>query len=157
MVHHDGEKMSKSLGNLVMARDLLEVFSPDALRLYLGSHHYRQIWSYSEAELKQAEQLAQKLRTAVTVTGGQGASLDPTPAKTDFDEALANDLDTPTAVATLERLADEVLAVDRQGQELKTAQQVLRDMGYVFGLRLDATQPETRVVAGWNEHLKRFT
>jgi L-cysteine:1D-myo-inositol 2-amino-2-deoxy-alpha-D-glucopyranoside ligase len=157
MVHHDGEKMSKSLGNLVMARDLLEVFSPDALRLYLGSHHYRKIWSYSEAELKQAEQLAQKLRTAVTVTGGQGASLNPTPAKTDFDEALANDLDTPTAVATLERLADEVLAADRQGQELKAAQQVLRDMGYVFGLRLDATQPETRVMAGWNEHLKRFT
>jgi L-cysteine:1D-myo-inositol 2-amino-2-deoxy-alpha-D-glucopyranoside ligase len=157
MVYHEGEKMSKSLGNLVMARDLLETYSPDALRLYLGSHHYRQVWSHSDAELEQAEQLAQKLRTAVTITGGQGASLDPTPAKTNFEEALANDLDTSTALATLERLADEVLAADRQGQEVKTAQQVLRDMGYVFGLRLDASEPETRVTAGWNEHLKRFT
>ena len=41
MVEHEGAKMSKSLGNLVMVRDLLKHWSPDALRLYLGRHHYR--------------------------------------------------------------------------------------------------------------------
>jgi cysteinyl-tRNA synthetase len=42
MVYHEGEKMSKSLGNLVMVRDLLESWSADSLRLYLGRHHYRE-------------------------------------------------------------------------------------------------------------------
>jgi L-cysteine:1D-myo-inositol 2-amino-2-deoxy-alpha-D-glucopyranoside ligase len=46
MVHHEGQKMSKSLGNLVMIRDLLSGWSADALRLYMGSHHYRQVWSH---------------------------------------------------------------------------------------------------------------
>ncbi|MDQ3881249.1 MAG: cysteine--tRNA ligase, partial [Chloroflexota bacterium] len=41
MVHHEGEKMSKSLGNLVLVRDLLVDYPGDAIRLYLLSHHYR--------------------------------------------------------------------------------------------------------------------
>ena len=42
MVYHEGEKMSKSLGNLVWVRELLKTYSPDALRLYLARHHYRE-------------------------------------------------------------------------------------------------------------------
>jgi L-cysteine:1D-myo-inositol 2-amino-2-deoxy-alpha-D-glucopyranoside ligase len=155
MVYHDGEKMSKSLGNLVMARDLQKTWSPDALRLYLGGHHYRQIWSHSNVELEQAGQLAKKLRAALTASNGQGPSLDPIAAQTAFDEAMANDLDTPTALTILERLADDILAAN--GQNLDNARQTLRHMGHIFGLRLDATKPETRVMTGWNEHLKRFT
>ena len=52
MVRHEGEKMSKSLGNLVMVSDLLKTCSPDALRLYLADHHYREPWSYDEGELE---------------------------------------------------------------------------------------------------------
>ncbi|MGD2178151.1 MAG: cysteine--tRNA ligase, partial [Anaerolineae bacterium] len=44
MVRHGGEKMSKSLGNLVMVNDLLQDWSPNALRVYLACHHYRQPW-----------------------------------------------------------------------------------------------------------------
>ena len=54
MVHHEGEKMSKSLGNLVMARDLLQSWSPDALRLYMGSYHYREVWGHDPARLEWA-------------------------------------------------------------------------------------------------------
>ena len=42
MVEHEGAKMSKSLGNLVMVSDLLRRWPADTLRLYLGKHHYRQ-------------------------------------------------------------------------------------------------------------------
>jgi L-cysteine:1D-myo-inositol 2-amino-2-deoxy-alpha-D-glucopyranoside ligase len=156
MVHHDGEKMSKSLGNLVMARDLLKIWSPDALRLYLGSYHYRQIWSHDDEALAQAGQLVDKLLTAVTAAGGQNKVLDPTPALTAFNKALANDLDTPTATTVLVQLADDILAAQDAGQDVKTAQQALRQMGRVFGLRLDNPNPETRVIDGWNEHLQRF-
>ncbi len=156
MVHHEGEKMSKSLGNLVMARDLLQTWSPDALRLYLGSHHYRQVWSHDEDELAQAGQLANKLLSAVIAAGGQDDMLDPTPAFTAFNEALTNDLDTPTATTMLAQLANDILAARDAGRDVQSAQQALRQMGYVFGLRLDAAGPETRVIDGWNEHLRRF-
>ncbi len=80
MVRHEGEKMSKSLGNLVMVRDLLRDWSPDALRLYLASHHYRQEWSYSAADLGEAGRLVEGLRAAAGATSGRGAALDPGPA-----------------------------------------------------------------------------
>jgi L-cysteine:1D-myo-inositol 2-amino-2-deoxy-alpha-D-glucopyranoside ligase len=64
MVEHEGQKMSKSLGNLVMIRDLLGQWSPDALRLYLADHHYRSSWSYSEADLKVAQARADRLKAA---------------------------------------------------------------------------------------------
>lgn len=58
MVEHEGEKMSKSLGNLVMARDLLQDYTADALRLYMASHHYRHPWHYDAGELRVAQSLA---------------------------------------------------------------------------------------------------
>lgn len=157
MVHHEGEKMSKSLGNLVMARDLLKSWSADALRLYLNRVHYRQIWSYDQAELEQAAALAQKLTEAVTATGGTGATLDSAPAQTAFTEALARDLDTPAAQRVLAQLADEILTAAPAGPDLGPAQAALRQMSAVFGLRLDAAGPEARVIEGWNNHIRRFT
>ena len=65
MVGYQGEKMSKSLGNLVMVDKLMDTYSPDALRLYLGSHHYREAWSYDETELKKFQELANSLSQAV--------------------------------------------------------------------------------------------
>ena len=64
MVEHEGQKMSKSLGNLVMVRDLLKQWSPDALRLYLADHHYRSSWSYGEADLRAAQARADRLTAA---------------------------------------------------------------------------------------------
>jgi L-cysteine:1D-myo-inositol 2-amino-2-deoxy-alpha-D-glucopyranoside ligase len=157
MVHHDGEKMSKSLGNLVMARDLLKEWSPDAIRLYLARHHYRQPWSYDEAELAQAGQLARKLTEAATAVGGQDSPLDPSSVKKSFDEAMDNDLNTPQALASLGQLAERTIAAAGEGGDVQEAQQALRRMGQVFGLRLNRPESEARVLSGWNEHLARFT
>jgi L-cysteine:1D-myo-inositol 2-amino-2-deoxy-alpha-D-glucopyranoside ligase len=156
MVYHDGEKMSKSLGNLVMVRDLLQDWWPDALRLYLANHHYRQSWSYSEADLRQAGELARKLKTAVSAVGGPGSILNIDSVQHTFVEAMDQDLDTVAALSALERLADDVLAAARAGQNVQPAQEAIRRLGQVFGLRLDAAAPEPRVVAGWSKHLTRF-
>jgi L-cysteine:1D-myo-inositol 2-amino-2-deoxy-alpha-D-glucopyranoside ligase len=156
MVRHEGEKMSKSLGNLVMVRDLLETWSPDAVRLYLAGHHCRAPWSHSDEELERAEQLARKLCAAVTAVGGAGAPLASSGARMAFTEAMDDDLNTPAALATLERLADETLESAEADQDVAAAQEALRALGRVFGLRLDAKEPEARVVAGWDRHLKRF-
>jgi L-cysteine:1D-myo-inositol 2-amino-2-deoxy-alpha-D-glucopyranoside ligase len=156
MVHHEGEKMSKSLGNLVMVRDLLETWSPDAIRLYLAGHHYREVWSHDDEELAAAERLAQKLREAVTVDGGAGSPMDPSGARAAFIEAMDDDLNTPAALATLQKLADEVLQAAAAGRDVTAAQETLREMGQVFGLQMDVGGPEVRVLEGWGRHLEGF-
>jgi L-cysteine:1D-myo-inositol 2-amino-2-deoxy-alpha-D-glucopyranoside ligase len=157
MVYHEGEKMSKSLGNLVMVRDLLQTWSPDSLRLYMASHHYRKAWSHSVDELVQGQELAQVLREAVLAMGGDGEALDPSGALSAFTNVMDCDLDTPAATAVQRELAEETLAGAAAGQGVLAAQQALRRMGAVFGLRLDHEGPEPRVVEGWTAHLERFT
>jgi len=156
MVRHEGEKMSKSLGNLVMVRDLLETWSPDAIRLYMASHHYREPWSHNDKELGAAEELACKLQRAVTAKGGEEGFLDSCAARAAFVKAMEDDLNTPAALGALERLADETLRAAETGQDVQAAQEALREMGSVFGLRLDAAGPEERVITGWGRHLGRF-
>jgi L-cysteine:1D-myo-inositol 2-amino-2-deoxy-alpha-D-glucopyranoside ligase len=156
MVRHEGEKMSKSLSNLVMVRDLLESWSPDALRIYLAQHHYREAWEHNLDALRRAERLAQKLREAASADRGSGKSLDPSSARAAFVEAMDDDLDTPSALDHLERLAEETLDTAHAGRDMQQAQEVLRSMGRVFGLRLDAEGPEERVTAEWNRYLENF-
>jgi L-cysteine:1D-myo-inositol 2-amino-2-deoxy-alpha-D-glucopyranoside ligase len=156
MVYYDGAKMSKSLGNLVMVRDLLKTFSPDALRLYLGGHHYRQSWSHDEGELTKAEQIAQTLREAETAGGGAGKPLDASSAWGAFSAALDNDLDTPEAQQVLYSLAQKILEAASLGRRVVEAQDGLRKMGQVFGLRMEEKGAEARVIENWNKILNRF-
>ena len=148
--------MSKSLGNLVMVRDLLKHCSADALRLYLAGHHYRRAWAHDPDELARADRLVDRLRAAVTVPGHRGDALDPARAQADFTAAMNDDLDTPSAVARLERLADDILAAAGAARDVGPAQAVLRRLAQVFGLRLDAPGVEDRVVKGWSAHLERI-
>ncbi|HSM54636.1 MAG TPA: cysteine--tRNA ligase [Candidatus Sulfomarinibacteraceae bacterium] len=157
MVRHEGEKMSKSLGNLIMVRDLLdEGWSPDALRLYMHQFHYRQAWEFDESRLEWAEDTARLLRSAVTAAGGKGKPDSIRGPVNTFKTAMEDDLDTPTAIAGLEQFAHEILAAAERGARIKDAQQALRRMGKVLGLCLDNDPPEERVVAGWSEILKEF-
>ena len=156
MVRHEGEKMSKSLGNLVMVRDLLQTWSPDGLRLYMAAHHYREAWSHDERELAEGEQVARALCQAATVAGGPGEPLSGLAALPEFDQAMDHDLDTLAAEKVMAGLANEIVRGAQAGRNVAPAQDALRRMARVFGLRLDAPGPEPRVVAGWAEHLKRF-
>jgi cysteinyl-tRNA synthetase len=74
-----------------------------------------------------------------------------------FIQAMENDLDTPAALVVLDQMVDSILAGAEAGQDVSEAQEILRDLSYVFGLRLDAEEPEVRVLEGWGRHLERFT
>jgi len=150
MVGYQGEKMSKSLGNLVMVADLLHTYSPDALRLYLGSHHYREAWSYDEKDLQKSQELADRLRQAVWVESGENVSFSPAEYVSEFSESMENDLGTPGAVHALEGLAQGILDAVKGQRDVKEAQEMLRKYGLVLGLTLGSATPEERVVKGWN-------
>jgi L-cysteine:1D-myo-inositol 2-amino-2-deoxy-alpha-D-glucopyranoside ligase len=100
MVALDGVKMSKSLGNLVFVRDLLDRFEGAAIRAYLLTHHYRRSWSYSNDELQAA---CDRLKVWRAVGTGGGRDED---AERAVVAALDDDLDTPRALAVLDRLAE---------------------------------------------------
>ncbi len=158
MLHYQGEKMSKSLGNLIMVRDLLETgWTPDAIRLCLAGHHYREEWDYKEADLLQADELRQKFIEAATAPDGTGPEVDCHNSTEMFRKAMEEDLNTPEAIAVLEKLADSILDKDQSSNNIQQAKQVLRDRCSILGLRLDSPEPEERVVAGWQRHRKRFT
>ncbi len=156
MLRHQGEKMSKSVGNLVMARDLLDDHTPDALRLYLVGHHYRESWEHNPNELEEAQVLADRLRRAVEVEGPTGAAveLDPREYEDRYWKALSDDLDSPVALDILEGLAETILqaAVGSGGPDLSAAQAALGRMGGVLGLRLNRSAPDIEVLEGWERH-----
>ena len=149
MVGYQGEKMSKSLGNLVMVSDLLKTYAPDALRLYLGAHPYREAWSYEEKDLQKSQALAERLRLSVQAEGGQGGALDAAEFAREFSAAMEDDLGTPGALRALEGLAVEILEAAKDRRDVREAQAALRKYGRVFGLRLGEDAPEERVVQGW--------
>ncbi len=155
MVFHDGDKMSKSLGNLVWVRELLESYSSNAIRLYLGKHHYRKEWSFSEEELEIAAEEAKLVRESIEVDGGDGKSLDASLAKKNFEGAMENDLDTPRAVGAMIALAREIRDSSEGGRNVNEAQKALLNMSRIFGLRFDGG-PEDRVVEGWQKHERNF-
>jgi L-cysteine:1D-myo-inositol 2-amino-2-deoxy-alpha-D-glucopyranoside ligase len=156
MVEYEGAKMSKSLGNLVMVRDLLGKYSPDALRLYLGGHHYRDNWSFSERELRDAQNRAGRIVRAFDSPSGKGHPLDAAGAWASFVLAMDDDLDTPAASQVLEDLAEQIQDAAGQGRDVSAAREALSQMGHVFGLRLYRQAPDEEVIDGWNRHLERF-
>ncbi|MFP4514144.1 MAG: cysteine--tRNA ligase [Acidimicrobiales bacterium] len=92
MVHKDGEKMSKSLGNLVFVNELRAEWDPRVIRLALVANHYRDPWEWTDDLLPAAQA---RLERWMAVGEGDGA-LDEVRA------ALDDDLDTPSAVAAID-------------------------------------------------------
>lgn len=126
MVSLDGTKMSKSLGNLVFVRDLLERFEGGAVRRHLLEHHYRQPWEFSDDALTDAAAAYKRWGGAAGTEGERPDLVDA------FHAALQDDLDTPTAI----RVLDEA-ATDGAGR-------TLRDLGGILGFAL----PDGSAAAG---------
>ncbi len=95
MVRLGGEKMSKSLGNLVFVGELLKAHEPAALRLALLAHHYRSSWDWEPGCLVEAEARLDRWRTA-----GRGEG-----ALEEVRARLDDDLDTPGALAAIDEAA----------------------------------------------------
>jgi L-cysteine:1D-myo-inositol 2-amino-2-deoxy-alpha-D-glucopyranoside ligase len=105
MVALDGEKMSKSLGNLVFVGDLLKEWEPAAVRLALLGNHYRTDWEWTDAEMPAATGRLEAWRRSAGGNGDDGSNAGDTALEL-VRAALDDDLDTPGALAALDREAD---------------------------------------------------
>jgi L-cysteine:1D-myo-inositol 2-amino-2-deoxy-alpha-D-glucopyranoside ligase len=135
MVRYGGEKMSKSLGNMVFARDVLRQHSSDALRLYLHSNHYREEFEYQDDGPAQYEQLAADLKKASRIASDDAGDLDLQELSDEFFGALKDDLNTPAALIVLGRMASEVIEAAVAGHSVGKAQEQLRTAASMFGLQ----------------------
>ena len=100
MVSHGGEKMSKSLGNLVFPALLMREHEPAAVRLAMLAHHWRSAWTFDPEDLKVADERLDAWRRAATRLQGSTGRL-----PEEVEAALAADLDTPAALAATDELA----------------------------------------------------
>jgi cysteinyl-tRNA synthetase len=110
---------------MVFVRDLIDGSSPDALRLHLLSHHYREPWDQPMDAGVPTVEFAAKLARSLADAGDPGdAELER--YRGAFLDALANDLDAPGAIAEIERLS---------GSEDPAARRVAKALGKrVLGL-----------------------
>jgi cysteinyl-tRNA synthetase len=130
MVHQDGEKMSKSLGNLTLVSDLLKDYSANAIRVTLLNHHYRYPWECFPEDLEVATEtvgLFEQVRTLV------GERVDGTDSLLHdrFVAAMDNDLNTPQALFLLRQAAETVVV----NHDINTGAEILR-LARVLGLRV---------------------
>ncbi|MEO3791925.1 cysteine--1-D-myo-inosityl 2-amino-2-deoxy-alpha-D-glucopyranoside ligase [Nonomuraea sp. B10E15] len=106
MVALDGEKMSKSKGNLVFVSKLREQHDPMAIRLVLLAHHYRADWEYVPELMAEAERRLELWRRATALPSGPRAE----ELLATVRERLADDLDAPGALAAVDAWASGALA-----------------------------------------------
>ncbi len=109
----DGEKMSKSLGNFLLVHDLIKDHKGEVLRLALLSAHYRQPLDWSAQVLHQSQVLLDKLYTKLLELKDVQADIGEIPMS--IMTALCDDLNTPLAIAELNKMLKE-----KEGVELKS-------------------------------------
>ena len=146
MLRMDGEKMSKSLGNMVFVHDLVHQYRPEALRLFLSSVRYRDVLEWDPAKVAACEQVVTLLQTAAGMTHPvhdvahpyqtSGEPMDPEPFRRRFVSALEDDLNTPAAIATLQELAEAIVAGRAASRPVSCARRQLRELAGILGIAL---------------------
>jgi cysteinyl-tRNA synthetase len=130
MIQFTGEKMAKSVGNIAPLHDVVERYGSEAVVMYLLSGHYRQPLAFSADELEEADRRVLRIRDAMgRLEQGRASPPDMAHHKDAFFDALANDFNTPIALA---ELFEWVREANRRGQGVGDAD--LREMLDVLGL-----------------------
>ncbi|MGH3488576.1 MAG: cysteine--1-D-myo-inosityl 2-amino-2-deoxy-alpha-D-glucopyranoside ligase [Actinopolymorphaceae bacterium] len=131
MVALDGEKMSKSKGNLVFSSRLrADGVDPMAIRLTVLSHHYRDDWEWTPEGLGAAERRLDRWRSAVNRPSGVDAGK----VVDGLRDALAADLDAPAALAVIDAWSDATLAAS--GTDAAAPDLVRLAVDALLGVRL---------------------
>jgi cysteinyl-tRNA synthetase len=123
------EKMSKSLGNFFLIRDVLKSFDPEVIRFFMLKAHYRSPINYSDIQLEEARSGLVRLYTALAqVPGAHIEILDSNnPWAKRFADSMNDDFNTPEAIAVLFDLASEMNRA--QGQEKQSLANTLKSLG----------------------------
>jgi cysteinyl-tRNA synthetase len=163
MLQLSGEKMSKSLGNLITIDEFLKTHSADALRMLIFAGHYRKPVAFTAESINGAERSLARLRSGLRPTKGDkttGAEADVVrqaaeDARSAFIAAMDADFNTSSALASLFELARAINTARDAGVGgpfYEAAQSTLRELADVLGLTL----AEPTIEAGSDMAAKPF-
>lgn len=150
MLVFSGEKMSKSLGNVVTIDEFLEKYPADVLRYTVLNSGYRNPLTFNEEVLEQSSKALERLRSGLKPALPGAKGLDESAARAlveagaaarkGFEEAMDDDFNTSGALAALFELVrtiNQARADGASGEQLEKAQSVLRELTGVLGLKLE--------------------
>ncbi|MCB0119423.1 MAG: cysteine--tRNA ligase, partial [Anaerolineales bacterium] len=150
MLQLGGEKMSKSLGNIISIKEFLAQRSSDVMRMLVLNGTYRAPLMFNDDTLDAAERNVERLKSTLKpaspsasgLDAGNASTLDMAveSAKTNFTEAMDNDFNTAGAIAVLFELSKAVNTARDNGAnagQLQPAQDVFKQLAGVLGLTLE--------------------
>jgi cysteinyl-tRNA synthetase len=156
MVQLKGEKMSKSLGNLVSISDFLAEHPADVMRLMVLSSNYRSPLTFTDEVVEANERALERLLSALrpAMPGASGAdesallnlSKQTETTKAGFMEAMDEDFNTAGALGQLfdlVRAINQARAENATDEQLKPAQAALKDLSSILGLMLESQAQAT--------------
>jgi cysteinyl-tRNA synthetase len=148
MLQLGGDKMSKSIGNVIRIKDLIDSKQTQAFRLMVLQSHYRAPLTFSEESLDAAAKGLERLITAArpsTQANQNGSGVELTAAakhaSDQFHAAMNDDFNSPAAVAALFDLARSINRAKDAGSsadQLEIGQSMLLQLGHVLGLELES-------------------
>ena len=128
----NGEKMSKSLGNFAMLKDLYNSYHPEVIRYYLISSHYRSSLNFDNESLDQARSALTRLYQALLLAPSEETDLHDE-SISEFIKSMNDDLNTPEALSTLFGLA-KLINNSQNIQEQSMYSSTMKELGQVLGL-----------------------
>ncbi|WP_028844245.1 cysteine--tRNA ligase [Thermodesulfovibrio thiophilus] len=143
------EKMSKSIGNVLNIRDLLDKYEPEALRLFLLSSHYRSPIEFSDEYIKEAEVSVDRIYSSIMRIEDFIKYPDSSASKThpiientksEFIKAMDDDFNTARALGVIFEFVKELNRImdKKPSQEetvlLQDAKKIIRELGKVLNL-----------------------
>jgi cysteinyl-tRNA synthetase len=153
MLQLGGEKMSKSLGNIVSIKEFLSKREADVMRMLVLNGTYRAPLLFNDDTLDAAQKNVERLKSALRPASPSASGLSPESvsaiastaetAKTNFIEAMDSDFNTAGAIAALFELSKIINNARDSGatdEQLKSVQGIFRELAGVLGLKLEEKQ-----------------
>ncbi|MBR9679344.1 MAG: cysteine--tRNA ligase [Nanoarchaeota archaeon] len=167
----NGEKMSKSTGNMLLIRDALKMYDWEALRLTLVSSHYRKQIDFNKSNVRNSEALLLRVyrvfERVQESTGGKSESLNKwiREYRVSFEKAMDDDLNTPKAVdVTMLFLKKVSQSLGNKKSILEKSVETVKELLRVLGLRLDkeivigvTSGSSVKVTLSWKELVKKVS
>ena len=136
MVLYQGEKMSKSLGNVVSVAEAIDRWGSDALRLFVLNSYYRGPNNLTDEAMAGSIRALDRLRRALRVPSISGEEIATEEVKAQFVEVMEDDLSTAKALAILFDLARDINRGSNEGYDVSGAQEILKELLTVLGLEI---------------------
>ncbi|AHG59911.1 cysteine--tRNA ligase [Buchnera aphidicola] len=133
----NNKKMSKSLGNVYLLRDVLKNYNAEVLRYFFLSTHYRHPIDYSEKNLQQSYTSLKYLYTALYNTNPNSDTIEGSHFIDDFHQAMNDDFNTPTVFSIFFKLAKEINFLKKQNMfKANKLSFILRNLANTLGFLL---------------------